>query len=153
MTIEHCAVKDADRILSAFAAAGLDARIDDDDGDTGPPTISVQIEGSDYQFVLEKAGGVRTSNVVYGLWRNPNPDYDPRRGRICPPLRPDHPAYHEPCLICTRKLGNGEMIQLLILGPTTHEDRLAHYAGTKYAALQALCHAVCVQGMPPSPTE
>jgi hypothetical protein len=147
MSIESCAVNDdVTAILMALVAAGIDARRIDDDGGGGY-RVSVQIDGA--RYTLEKTSRDLATNVVFLPWVKP--EVDPRAGQMFPPLTPTHPAYRQRCLMCNEPLGNGLVVQLFVLGPATDEDRRAHHAGRKYSALQAFCHAICVQGVPASP--
>lgn len=80
-----------------------------------------------------------TSGMTYVRWQRD----EPRRCRVFPPLRPPHPSYTAPCLVCDEWLGNGDQIQLIVVGPTNDEDRAKHEAGGWYNAGGVLVHQVC----------
>lgn len=84
------------------------------------------------------------SNVVYTNWDKARA----REGAVYPPLEPTHPAYHELCFLCDKKLGDGKLVQILIWGPTTQQDRHAHWHGDVYGALASIVHTACAQGEP-----
>lgn len=66
-----------------------------------------------------------------------------------PPLTEANPAFHAECWLCQQPLGNGQKVQVLVLGPEDAEQRAKHHAGRWYSASAILLHAACVQGVEP----
>jgi hypothetical protein len=152
MAMQRCTDDAAACILTALAAAGHDARIEHRADDDNTTVLTVLIGDIPCQVTVEPNTGARSTNVIYRPWRRP--EVDPRLGRVFPPLRKPHPAYYKPCLVCNEQLGDGHPVQLIALGPVTHEDRVAHYEGREYPALHGWAHARCTQGeQPASPAE
>lgn len=68
-----------------------------------------------------------------------------RLSRLFPPMAAGHPGYAEPCLACGSQLGNGEPLQLVVLGPGDDDEaRAKHHAGRSYSAVAWTFHAACL---------
>jgi hypothetical protein len=143
MTANRCAGSATACIVAALLSAGIEAHVEESPGDE--TVISVAIDSQRYRLALEKRTGQRRSNVMFVRW-NRN---QPRELDTFLPLPADHPAYGEACLWCQQPLGNGQPVQLLVIGATTAADRIAHHLGLEYGAMAAYGHSTCISGEPP----
>jgi hypothetical protein len=70
-----------------------------------------------------------------------------RTGRSWPKLAPDHPAADDPCLLCDDRLGDGQAVTLIILGPGGRhddaDDQLQALNGRWHASWAVLLHSAC----------
>lgn len=147
MTLDRrCAGSATACIVAALLSAGIEAHVDEENpGDE--TVINVAIDEQCYRLALEKRTGQRRSNVMFVRW-NKN---QPRELDTFLPLPADHPAHGERCLWCRERLGNGQLVQLLVLGATTQQDRIAHFLGLEYGAMAAYGHGACISGEAPAP--
>lgn len=79
---------------------------------------------------------------TYLRWRQDQP----RLSDVKHPLTSDHPSFDAKCLVCVERLGNGQPVQLLVLGPEDAEDRALHQAMRWYSAVALILHAACAGG-------
>lgn len=82
-------------------------------------------------------------------WRNSAP----RAGRSFPPLAANHVAVDGGCPLCPAKLGNGQHVVQLAVGPTDQDGAQAHNIGEEYTAGALLAHQPCVNRLSPSELE
>jgi len=143
VTQDRCARAATACIVAALLSAGIEAQAEEPDDDV--VAINVVVHEQRYRLALQPPSGQRRSNVIYVRWSK----NQPRELETFLPLPPDHPAFGEECLWCQEPLGNGELVQLLVIGATTQRDRIAHFLGLEYSAMAAYGHGVCVSGEPP----
>lgn len=74
------------------------------------------------------------SNVTYVRWRA----NEPRRGKVFPSLKAEHPCYSVACLLYDQPLGPGP-VQLLALGDCS-ADETQHW----HTAEAVIAHANCL---------
>lgn len=76
-----------------------------------------------------------------------------RAGRSFPPLAEDHVAVEGGCPLCPAKLGNGQRVVQLAIGPTDHDGARSHNSGEEYTAGALLAHERCIKRLSPSELE
>lgn len=130
----------ASTVFAALQAAGLQPSMG------VSSVITLQLDGIPYQVNVRD---LRRTNIVYVRWHKDAP----RVSEVYLPLVPDHPAYDEPCILCGDTLGNGQQVQLLVIGPRTHHDRVLHWLGEFYPAMALYLHHLCVCGVALNPPE
>ncbi|MGH3987648.1 MAG: hypothetical protein ACRDTZ_10060 [Pseudonocardiaceae bacterium] len=142
MTVQHAVAGvtlAAADFSAALGAAGLRVTAGPEDD-----TLTVEHGGRCYRLVVEDTSDDRPTNVAYQDWCSG----ESFSGAKSAPLKPDHPAYHEKCVCCHEKLGNGLPVRIRILGPTTAEARYAHWERKRYTPLGVLIHERCAEGEP-----
>jgi hypothetical protein len=77
----------------------------------------------------------------------------PRAGRSFPPLAANHVAVEGGCPLCPAKLGNGQRVVQLAIGPTDQDAARAHNVGEEYTAGALLAHLPCINRFSPSELE
>lgn len=148
---------DATALLArALEAAGFQPRtIERDEGysnntDLADPhnvIITVDLPGySTYEVTIRPVDtDIIESNIVFHEWAN-----DHACSRLTPifgPLTHTHPAANQRCPLCGRRLGDGQLVQAIVIGPE-QGDRQAHITGQPYPGVALVCCAECLQGQP-----